>query len=1062
MTQLPERRPTGGALRVAGIYTVLGLGWIVIGDLIVSGPVWRRELFIDLAKGSLFVLLSAALIWWLTHRELLRRQSVIRGLELLIQSATRGRVIAEAIRSHAPVGTAIVDEAGRVVQWSTRLEQQLGWREDEVLGKSLPWLDAAEADLFAKRRQQALATGTSVRYSVVRRTRDGQSLPLDVELVPIQDPALGESPLLLLVQRARSAEEDEATQSERFADRLSLLDQSIREGLFIWDAERRWFWGSRRLASFGAIEPQTGDVPFSPHWLAAFEPGDAETLRLAVGQLESGESVRFEQRFEISTPDTGRRLQLVVRIGREAGEAAAPVRLAGSVTDLTWRVVHARLITFAGHVADLVSAEVPYEELARQGLLELMTAVGGSCAVLWERAGADEVHLVAEVSPDGQRPIPVTIRSWSVAAPPAPWMGEVAAGVATSVARFASGADAPDEIATRWGLRSAIAIPFAEGGRSTGFLAVYGSGEELLHSSLVPALQDAVRVLGAALTTTRIRSGLRLRESALASASLGVVIRDAEQEPIWANASWCGMLGLGTGRDWRRGALAADIPPSLVPNASELRARAIQDGLPWRGEVEQARADGRIFPAMETISPIRDESGSITHWVGMLADLSNEKEAEAHISHLARYDAVTNLPNRSTFLERATESILRAERTGTRVAFLFLDLDHFKRINDTLGHSTGDAMLRAVGALIERTLRTTDFVARFGGDEFAVLLSDVKDGVEVGVLTQRLLQTFESPLDVGGVILHAKLSAGIALFPDDGTSAEALLGNADLAMYRAKADGRGTYRFYADGMHEASVRRGEIERGLHVAVARGELAVVFQPQIELATDRVMGAEALVRWRSPQLGAVSPAEFIPVAEETGLIRAIGEFVLKVSSRQVSQWRDTGDPAMRIAVNLSLGQFRSADLPDELRALVLAEGATPDALELELTESMLADDAERATATVAALHELGFEIAVDDFGTGYSSMFALRAFRLTRLKIDQSFTRDLTTDPGAAAIVRATIALAHSLGLKALAEGVETAEQLQRLRELGCDEGQGYFWAKPLPPDEFERWLAARST
>ncbi len=437
-------------------------------------------------------------------------------------------------------------------------------------------------------------------------------------------------------------------------------------------------------------------------------------------------------------------------------------------------------------------------------------------------------------------------------------------------------------------------------------------------------------------------------------------------------------------------------------------------------------------------------------------DVTERKRAEKRVQYLANYDVLTSLPNRFLMQDRLTQAVAQAHRNRLRVGLMHIDLDRFKVVNETLGHYVGDALLKQAADRIRKLIREGDTVARTGGDEFTIVFSNVTSLPALSISAERLLEDLARPFPSEGQDLFVSASIGISLYPDDAGTVDELIKHADAAMYSAKHLGRNNYQFFTADLNREVQDRMLIEGGLRTAIQRDELSLVFQPKIDLATRRVFGAEALLRWNHPKLGVISPARFVPVAEEAGLVGAIGEWVLRTACRQIRQWQDAGF-SLQIAVNVSARQFQQYDVADLVLAVLQESGVRAENLEVELTESAVMHDAENSIITLERLSDSGVQIAIDDFGTGYSSLSYLKRLPLDVLKIDQSFVRDISSDPNDAAIVRAIITLARSLGIKVIAEGVENEAQLAFLNAYGCQYAQGYLFGKPLSIAEFESLL-----
>ncbi len=438
-------------------------------------------------------------------------------------------------------------------------------------------------------------------------------------------------------------------------------------------------------------------------------------------------------------------------------------------------------------------------------------------------------------------------------------------------------------------------------------------------------------------------------------------------------------------------------------------------------------------------------------------DIEERKRAERSMRHMAHHDSLTDLPNRALFRDRLTHAMAQADRYQQKLAVMFLDLDRFKAINDTLGHTVGDQLLRIASERLRTCVRDCDTVARLGGDEFTVIVEDVADTQTAAIVAQKIIDTFAQPFNLHGHEVFVTTSIGITLYPDDDEHIDHLLRNADAAMYRAKECGRNNYQFYVADMNRRARERLMLENALRRALVREEFTLQYQPRVDLYSGRVIGAEALLRWRHPELGPIPPSEFIPILEETGMIIPVGDWVLREASRQNRAWQELGLPPVRVAVNLSARQFAQRDLCGSVELALADSGLQPAFLELEITEELLLEHSHANTVTLNKLRDLGVHISIDDFGTGYSSLAYLKRLPINTLKIDKSFVRDITRDSDGAAIASAIIAMACSLRLNVLAEGVETDEQLAFLRAQGCNEIQGYSFSHPLSPEGFEKLL-----
>ncbi|MBA3006851.1 MAG: EAL domain-containing protein [Proteobacteria bacterium] len=502
---------------------------------------------------------------------------------------------------------------------------------------------------------------------------------------------------------------------------------------------------------------------------------------------------------------------------------------------------------------------------------------------------------------------------------------------------------------------------------------------------------------------------------------------------------------------------------------------ALDEKKPYRLEYRIQLADGSTRIIHEQAEVEHDSNGAPVSMHGTVQDVSERRQAEEKIRFLAYYDALTGLPNRLLFTKYVEQALFAAMRAKSKVALLYIGVDRFKRINDTLGHKAGDELLKMIASSLASSVRRSDIFGKFvlakepefilsrlTGDEFSILLTGIFKEESISYVARRILEMLQEPISVGGQEMNISCSIGISIYPGDTEDVEALLKNADVAMAYAKQSGGNTFKFFAHDMNDRAIERLNLEIDLKKALERDEFVLFYQPQIDLYSGKISGLEALIRWQHPERGLIAPQQFISIAEESGLIIPIGAWVLNEACRQACVWHQAGLAQIRMAVNISSHQFRQGGLVTMVKQALDDSGLSSSMLELELTESCIMQDIEATIITLVLLKELGVTLSVDDFGTGYSSMNYLKRFPLDTLKIDRSFVMDITTDPNDAAIITAIIALAGSLGLKTIAEGVETLEQLQFMRQHLCDEIQGFFISKPMPADEVERFLVPGMT
>ena len=552
---------------------------------------------------------------------------------------------------------------------------------------------------------------------------------------------------------------------------------------------------------------------------------------------------------------------------------------------------------------------------------------------------------------------------------------------------------------------------------------------------------------------------LKLVQHVFENTTEGILVTDADEIILEVNQGFEEITG------YAREEVIGKTPQLLNSGQHDdaffrtMRESIGQNGV-WEGEIWNRRKSGEIYPEWLSIRAVKNDEGAVINYTAVFSDITLRKESEQRLNFLANHDALTKLPNRALLQERIDHALHIAQRNKTQIAILFIDLDRFKVINDTLGHHAGDLLLLECASRLQACLRESDTIARQGGDEFVVLLEDFGEGVQfLTAVARKVMAALTQSFVLLGQEVFISASIGISVFPQDGHDMGTLLKNADIAMYRAKEQGKNNFQFYASDSNVHSFERLALENSLRKALERDEFVLYYQPKVDLMTDSIVGAEALVRWVHADMGMVPPVQFIPLAEETGLIVQIGAWVLREACRQNSAWRRAGLPSITVAVNLSGGQFRDDKLPQTIASALSSSGLKPSGLELEITESMIMHNPERAVAILREFRDMGIQTSIDDFGTGYSSLGYIKRFPVNTLKVDRSFVQDVPGDADDTAITQAIIAMAHNLNLKVVAEGVETEEQLEFLRRQHCEQVQGYIYSKPLPADEFARLLGA---
>lgn len=609
------------------------------------------------------------------------------------------------------------------------------------------------------------------------------------------------------------------------------------------------------------------------------------------------------------------------------------------------------------------------------------------------------------------------------------------------------------ERASRYGFQSFAAVPLLVHDEILGALNLYSLKPNAFDTKTIRVLENLAARISVTLLIAMDQQQLRLQGIAMASVANAVFITDCDGRIKWVNNAFTILSG------YTAGEVCGKTPrlfKSGKHDASFYRQvwQTILAGKVWRGEIINRHKDGSLYTVNQVITPLLDTRGKVCHFVAIHEDISEKKEAEERILYMAHYDALTNLPNRILFRDHLELALVHAHRNGRMVAVMFLDLDRFKIINDTMGHVFGDQLLKLVAERLRGCVREGDTVSRLGGDEFTFIISDIAQPQDAVLIAQKILNVMSSSFQVEGHEVHVTPSIGIAMYPVDANDADGLIKKADTAMYYAKEHGKNTFKFYMEDMNVSNFERLTLENGLRKALEKGELLVYYQPLIDQNTGQIISMEALVRWQHPSLGMIYPAKFIPIAEETGLIIPIGEWALMTACAQTRAWHDAGFHTLRVTVNLSARQFKQKNLASTIAQVLQKTHLDPCYLELELTEGILMQNNVEVLSVLHELKALGIRLSIDDFGTQYSSLGYLKRFPIDTLKIDRSFVHDITTNPNDAAIVTAIIAIAESLKLKVVAEGVENEEQAAFLHKLRCNNIQGHVYSHPLPASDIE--------
>jgi diguanylate cyclase (GGDEF)-like protein/PAS domain S-box-containing protein len=927
-----------------------------------------------------------------------------------------------ALLESIPAAVVVVDARGRLAFVNRHVVHRFGFATAELVGQPLSklvpeslrgrgWQTLTEV----LRRDRAVAEGIEASA----RCKGGavQALSLDVGLLEVDGAALAVC-LLRDVEPARSQSMDAAVEASlKQAQRIAKL------GSWTWDVASDEHWWSDELYRMLQIDRATESRPFE-RYREMIHPADRAWIDEGAARIARGDALEPRD-LRVVLPDGTQKIL--------HSEGAASVDASGRVVQL-----HGTLQDVTEQRATEVAlrlTEMRYREaqrLAKIGNWEWDLATNTSW---W----SEELYRILEEDP-----------------------GTYAATFENFIAKVH-----PDDRQVLIEGQKTIAVG-ANAYAPTESRLVFADGREKRIEQLVQARVDdqgrPIAIVGTVHDITERRaleSKLRESEARYAStvelAAVGIAHVTADGRFIWCNSRFREMLGYREDELLERTIRDVSHPDDAYL-ADRDRAR-MHEGLIASLTLEKryVRKDGTTIWVRITAAPRLATDGSLLHDVAIVEDITVRKRAEARVQYLATHDELTGLPNRMLFGELLQQAIDIAKGLNHRSAVLFIDLDRFKIVNDSLGHEAGDLLLQEVAARLRRCVGASDVVGRLGGDEFVVLLSQILGAEAAGEAATRILAGLHAPITIKGQECRVTASIGIATYPHDARDAATLMKHADMAMYLAKDEGKNNFQFYSVDMTPMSVEHLELEVRLANALQRGELSLQYQPRVDIATGEIRGVEALLRWWNPDLGTMSPAQFIPLAEDTGLIVAIGEWVLRAACAQNVAWQKRGLPRVVMSVNLSPRQFKEASLLSVIAGILSETGMAPELLELEITESMIMQHVDIAAEKAAAMKKLGIRLAIDDFGTGYSSLSQLKRFPIDTLKIDRAFVRDVPQSADDTAITKAVVSLGKALGVRVVAEGVETAAQHQFLRDNGCHEMQGFFFSKPCHPDAIAELL-----
>ncbi len=1005
------------ALRIALIYLLFGALWIYLSDIFLGNQITDPELLTQYQtyKGWFYVLITSLLAYLLVEQAL-RRQSAAESA--LRDSEARFHTIFDGVNDIILLRDA---ETGQIAEANAKAVELLGYSRETLRKLSIADISADTPPYTQKDAMgwlERARNGETPTFEWHARRRDGGLFWLEVSLRKTE---IGGKAYILSLGRDITARKQSEAALQESRGQLRAFFDNAQAIVWLKDLDGRFLMVNRYTeqllgrpreqllgSTVAEIFPQADAEAFSGNDRKVIY-ADAPLTFDETTQLENGQHTFFSVKFPLH-------------------DAHGNIHALGAIcTDITDRkraeeqlqAEHSRLRSLIQTIPELVWMK------DTEGVYRL-------CNTAFERMlGAKEADIQGKTDYD--------------------FFDTDLADFFRQKDRDAMAAGQPI-VNEEWGT-------YADTGKRA-----------LFETTKAPVRDESGRVFGVLgisrdITAARAaQDALRQSEALLRQsqrvASVGHYVFNIQADRWISSEELDNIFGIGA--EYPRneeGWLELVHPSQRNEMSAYLNEHVLRERKTFDKEYRIVRAGDRTERWVHGFGQLElDAAGRPVRLFGVIQDITERKAVEAQVEYLAYHDQLTGLPNRVLVRDRFELAVAYAARNGGKVALLFLDLDHFKTINDALGHAVGDALLREVAARLQMCVRDTDTISRQGGDEFLIVLSDVRDAESISALSGKMLEQLCQPFRIDGHDLSTSVSIGATVYPDDGENFDTLLKKADTAMYHAKEAGRNACYFFNPQMNLEADERLNMRNRLSLALERGEFAVHYQPQVDLASGALTGAEALLRWNQPELGPIPPARFIPVAEDSGLIVPIGEWVLREACRQAVEWQKSGLSDFTMAVNLSAVQFKRGDLEQVVIAALTESGLEPPFLELELTESILIRDTENVLQTVQRLKLLGVKLSIDDFGTGYSSLAYLSRFAVDKVKIDQSFVRGLTTSPGDAAIVRAIIQMARSMGLRTIAEGVEEQHLYDYLRAHHCDEAQGYHIGRPMPAEQFAAHVA----